>query len=43
MAKHQSNHIQVVYASDADAADRALAAKAAMASGLGLRVNLCGV
>lgn len=42
MAKHQSNHIQVVYAPDAESADRALAAKAAMASALGIRVNLCG-
>jgi hypothetical protein len=42
MAKHQSNHIQLVYADDAPSADRALAAKAAMASALGMRVNLCG-
>ncbi len=42
MAKHQSNHIQVVYAPDAEKADRGLAAKAAMADAMGLRVNLCG-
>jgi hypothetical protein len=42
MAKHQSNHIQVVYAPDATSADRALAAKAAMADAMGIRVNLCG-
>ncbi len=42
MAKHQSNHIQVVYAPDAVTADKALAAKAAMANAMGLRVNLCG-
>ncbi len=42
MATHQSNHIQVAYATDADAADRALAAKAAMASEMGLTVRLCG-
>ncbi|RMH10970.1 MAG: fucose isomerase, partial [Planctomycetota bacterium] len=42
MAKHQSNHIQVVYAPDAEAADRALAAKAAMADALGIEVHLCG-
>lgn len=42
MAKHQANHIQVVYAPDAETADRALAAKAAMAGALGIRVNLCG-
>ena len=42
MAKHQANHIQVVYAPDAETADRALAAKAAMADAMGIRVNLCG-
>ena len=39
---HQSNHIQVVYAPDAKAADRALAAKASMAAALGIKVWLCG-
>ena len=42
MAKHQSNHIQLVYADDADAANRALAAKAAMALAMGIKVNRCG-
>ena len=42
MAKHQSNHIQVVYAPSAQAADRALAAKAAMAAAMGIKVTLCG-
>jgi hypothetical protein len=42
MARHRANHIQVVYAPDARAADRALAAKAAMASAMGIRVFLCG-
>jgi hypothetical protein len=42
MAKHQSNHIQVAYATDAEAADRLVAAKAAMAAALGISVNLCG-
>ena len=42
MARHQSNHIQVVYAPDAKAADRALAAKASMAAALGIKVWLCG-
>jgi len=42
MAKHQANHIQVVYAPDAAAARRLLAVKAGMAGALGLRVNLCG-
>ncbi len=42
MARHQSNHIQVVYATNAAAADEALAAKAAMAHAMGIRVWLCG-
>ena len=42
MARHKANHIQVAYASDADAADRALLAKAAVFSELGLRVFVCG-
>lgn len=43
MAKHKSNHIQVVYSDDAKAADFTLHAKAAMARELGLQVNFCGV
>jgi hypothetical protein len=43
MAKHKSNHIQVVYGTDAAAADFTLQAKAAFALNLGLKVNLCGV
>lgn len=42
MAKHKSNHVQVVYATDAGAADEALLVKAAMANALGIRVNVCG-
>lgn len=42
MAKHQSNHIQVAYATDAASADRLLAVKAAMAAALGIAVDLCG-
>lgn len=42
MARHKSNHIQVVYATDAKAADQCLLTKAAMAHALGLKVNLCG-
>jgi len=42
MARHKSNHIQVVYAPDALTADRALAVKAAMFAEMGLRVHLCG-
>ena len=43
MARHPSNHINVAYAPTAETADRALAAKAAMFSELGVRVHLCGV
>jgi hypothetical protein len=43
MARHKANHVQVVYAPDGDAANRALAAKAACFAELGLEVNLCGV
>jgi hypothetical protein len=42
MARHRSNHIQVVYAPDEATADRALAAKAAMFDALGVQVNLTG-
>ncbi len=42
MAKHKSNHIQVAYADDAAAANRALWVKAGMADALGIEVNVCG-
>lgn len=42
MARHKANHVQVVYAPDAAAADRALAAKAAAFAELGVAVHLCG-
>jgi hypothetical protein len=42
MARHKSNHVQVVYANTAADADKALLAKAAMADALGLDVYLCG-
>ena len=42
MAQHKSNHIQVVYGSDAKAADFTLEAKAAFAHELGIQVNRCG-
>ena len=42
MARHKANHVQVVYAPDAETADRALLAKAAMFERLGLHVHLCG-
>ena len=42
MAKHQANHIQVVYANDVSSADQAMWTKAAMAHALGMQVNVCG-
>jgi len=42
MARHKSNHIQVAYGRTAADADRAMLAKASMASTLGLEVALCG-
>lgn len=42
MARHKANHIQVVYATDAETADKALAAKAAMFASMGIHVHLCG-
>jgi hypothetical protein len=42
MAKHQANHVQVAYGSDAATANRALAAKAAMFAEMGIAVNICG-
>ncbi len=42
MARHKANHINVAYAPSAADADRALAAKAAMLSEMGIQVHLCG-
>ncbi len=42
MARHPSNHIQVVYAPSRSAAQRGLTAKAAALAELGLNVSLCG-
>ncbi|PJJ72651.1 L-fucose isomerase-like protein [Diaminobutyricimonas aerilata] len=42
MARHKANHAQLVYAPDAETADRGLLAKAAMLDRLGVRVNLVG-
>ena len=42
MGKHKSNHIQVVYATDADSADRAMLVKAQIAHELGIEVLVCG-
>ncbi len=42
MARHKSNHIQVVYAPDEKKAHRACRIKAAMLAQLGLQVHFCG-
>lgn len=42
MARHKSNHIQVVYAPDEKQANRACRIKAAALAELGLEVHLCG-
>jgi hypothetical protein len=42
MGRHKANHVQVVYAPDAEQADRALVAKAAAFAQLGVAVHLCG-
>lgn len=42
MARHKSNHIQVVYAPNAREARRAMRIKAAAMAELGLEVHLCG-
>ncbi|TLD69932.1 fucose isomerase [Phragmitibacter flavus] len=42
MAKHQANHIQVAYATDANAANHCLYTKASFAQALGMKVNVCG-
>jgi hypothetical protein len=43
MARHRANHVNVAYANSAEAANQALATKAAMLAELGVQVNLCGV
>jgi hypothetical protein len=42
MARHKANHIQVCYAPDPDAADRAFQVKAAVFANLGVTVHQCG-
>ncbi|NUO92150.1 MAG: fucose isomerase [Dermatophilaceae bacterium] len=42
MGRHKANHLNVVYAPDAETADKALTAKAAMFDALRIRVHLCG-
>jgi hypothetical protein len=43
MARHRANHVNVAYAPSAQAANKALATKAAMLAELGVHVHLCGV
>ncbi|MEV6054741.1 hypothetical protein [Streptomyces sp. NPDC052107] len=42
MARHRANHLNVAYAPDAETADKALRAKAALFAELGVDVHLCG-
>jgi hypothetical protein len=42
MARHKANHIQLAYATTAEAADRALMTRASLADALGIQVHLCG-
>jgi hypothetical protein len=42
MARHQANHIQVVYANSSEEADLCMQTKAALAAKLGMQVTLCG-
>ena len=42
MARHKSNHIQVVYAPNEKQVHRACRIKAAMLAELGMEVHLCG-
>lgn len=42
MGQHKANHVQVAYATSADRADKAFAAKAAMLNAMGIVVHVCG-
>jgi len=42
MGRHRANHAQMVYAPDAETADKALVTKAAMFDRMGIKVNLVG-
>lgn len=42
MGRHKANHLNVAYGNDAESADKALAAKAAMLAAMGIEVHLCG-
>jgi hypothetical protein len=43
LGRHPSNHVNIAYATCAEEADRAMAAKATMFHEMGLEVHLCGV
>ncbi|MFN8373564.1 MAG: fucose isomerase [Anaerolineae bacterium] len=43
MARHKANHLNVAYAPGAAEADKAMAAKAAMLTEMGIKVHFCGV
>ena len=43
VSRQRSNHVQIAYAPTPEAADHALATKAAMLMGLGVVVHICGV
>ncbi|GFP21138.1 hypothetical protein HKBW3S06_00364 [Candidatus Hakubella thermalkaliphila] len=43
MARHKANHLNVAYAPSAEMADKALAAKAAILTEMGVVVHLCGI
>jgi L-fucose isomerase-like protein len=42
MARHRANHVSIAYAPSPPQARQALAVKAAMLDGLGIRVHICG-
>ncbi|MFE0798616.1 hypothetical protein [Streptomyces sp. NPDC058812] len=42
MARHRADHLNVAYAPDADTADKAPRAKAALFAESGVEVHLCG-
>jgi len=42
MARHKANHIQVAYAPSSEAADKAIAVKAAMFAEMGIALHICG-
>jgi hypothetical protein len=42
MARHKSNHVNVVYAPTSEMADKGLSVKAAMFDSMGIHVHICG-